>query len=240
MSGHSKWATIKRQKGVTDAKRSQVFTKLAKAITVAARGGADPTMNFKLRLAIDRARGLSMPKDNIDRAINKGAGGGDETKLEEVTYEGYGPAGVAFIIETLTNNRNRTSHSIRHILESHGGRLAEIGSVLWMFESKAVIQVNVTPQIHDTLELALIEVGAEDIAEDVETNTLGITSAPTTLEAIKSVVKTQGLTPEYASVELVSKTTIPITDLETENKLNALREALEDDEDITNVYSNQV
>lgn len=236
MSGHSKWSTIKRQKGIADAKRSQVFTKLANAITVAAKNGADPTMNFKLRLAIDRARDANMPKDNIERSIKRGTGeeGG---KLEEITYEAYGPGSVAMLIECLTDNKNRTSSSLRHLLERAGGRLADIGSVNWMFETKAILQLPLPKDGRDELELLLIEAGATDLTEENEQ--LIITGEPASLEPIKQVLISKSLALSYSGVEPISKTTTPIVDSEIENKLNNLREALEADEDVTATYDNQ-
>lgn len=236
MSGHSKWATIKRQKGVADAKRSQVFTKLAKAVAVAARtgGGPDPDSNFKLRLAIDRARAASMPKDNIDRAIKRGVGTDGGAAIEEVLYEGYGPGGVAFLIEAVTDNRNRSSSGVRHALEKHGGRLGEAGSVAWLFETKGIIQVKPTGPL-DELELALIEAGATDIRE--EEGDLIITCEPHSLEGIKTTLAKQNLTPTYANVEPVAKTTTAV-DEHTAAKLDELRSALDEDDDITNFYDN--
>ncbi len=234
MSGHSKWSTIKRQKGVADAKRSQVFTKLAKAISVAARDGADPGMNSRLRLSIDKAREHSMPKENIERAIQKGSGTGDGAKLEEVRYEGYGPGGVAFLIEAVSDNRNRTGSQIRHLLEKAGGRLGEAGSVAWLFETKGVLQLPL-PENRDELELALIEAGAIDMRE--EENTLIITCEPHAYEAVKAELAKRNLTTTYASVEPVAKTTTEV-DEATTAKLNEFRETLDSDDDVTNFYDN--
>lgn len=236
MSGHSKWATIKRAKGVADAKRSQTFTKLAKAVTVAARNGADPSMNFKLRLAIDRARQANMPKDNIERAVKRGAGAEGGAQLTEIRYEGYGPGGVAFLIDALTDNRNRTSGNVRHLLEQHGGRLAEAGSVAWQFQNQGVVQIT-APANHDELDLALIEAGATDIQthEDI----LVIACEPHSLESIKSVLAAQNLTPTYANVEPVANTKVEVTDAAVQKKLNDLREALDNDEDVNDFYDNE-
>ncbi|MBI5465960.1 MAG: YebC/PmpR family DNA-binding transcriptional regulator [Candidatus Kerfeldbacteria bacterium] len=235
MSGHSKWSTIKRAKGLADAKRSQVFTKLANAISVAAKGGADVAMNSKLRLAVERARAMSMPKDNIERAIQKGAGGGEGLSLEEVRYEAYGPGGVAFLIDALTNNRNRTSANIRHLLEGHGGRLAEAGSVAWMFAIKGLILIP-EPANRDEVELALIEAGAEDFVER-ETE-LEITCAPTAFETIKAKLTELGITPVYSSIEPVAKTTVT-AEGNTAQQLETLREVLDEDEDITDLFDNE-
>ncbi|MBU1039087.1 YebC/PmpR family DNA-binding transcriptional regulator [Patescibacteria group bacterium] len=236
MSGHSKWSTIKRQKGVVDAKRSQIFTKLSKALSAAARLGIDPEMNFKLRLAIDKARNANMPKENIDRAIKKGAGQEDGANVEEVIYEGYGPNGVAFLIETLTDNRNRTTANLRHLLDKHGGRLADNGSVAWMFEPKSLITVNKPTTNQEEIELKLIEAGAEEI-EEMENEFL-ITAPSNQLEIIKQVCQTNQLIISYSSVEPVANNNVPIPDKNDSDKLDSLREALNNDDDVTNTYDN--
>lgn len=235
MSGHSKWATIKRAKGAADAKRSQVFTKLAMAVAVAARAGADPTMNFKLRLAIDRAREANMPKNNIDRAIKRGSGAEGGEQLEEIAYEGYGPGGVAFMIETVTNNKNRTSSNLRHILDKFGGRLAESGSVSWQFAHKSLL-ITPLPKDKDALELLLIEAGAEDIQEVEEQ--LIITAEPNALEQLKETLKKSNAEIAYSNVELVSSNKVNV-DEATRAKLVELREALEADDDVTGIYDNE-
>lgn len=235
MSGHSKWSTIKRAKGAADAKRSQLFTKLAKAISVAARDGDDSATNSKLRLAIDRARSFNMPKDSIERAVQKGAGMGEGNKLEEVRYEAYGPGGVALLIDTLTDNRNRTSAEIRHLLERHGGHMADAGSVAWVFELKGLVQIT-KPNGWEELELELIEAGVEDI--QIQDNDIIITCPPEVLENIKELLVSKNITPGYLSLEPVSKNNITI-DNESTLKLNELKEALEANDDVTNVYDNQ-
>ncbi|MDZ4229885.1 MAG: YebC/PmpR family DNA-binding transcriptional regulator [Candidatus Veblenbacteria bacterium] len=236
MSGHSKWSTIKRAKGAADAKRSQLFTKLAKAITVAARGGGEVDMNPKLRLAVDRARCFSMPKDSMERAIQKGAGGGDGAHLEEVRYEAYGPGSVAFLIDALTDNRNRTSSEVRHLVERHGGRMAEVGSVGWMFELKGLLQLPL-PANRDEVELALIEAGTDDITE--HENELTITCPPQAFEAVKQVLAAHHITPEYVSLEPVAKTTAEANEPAVAQKLNKFREALDENDDVTNFYDNE-
>lgn len=236
MSGHSKWSTIKRQKGVADAKRSQIFTKLAKAITVAAKQGGDPDMNFKLRLAIDRAKGLSMPKDNIERAITRGSGSGEGSNMEEITYEGYGPNGVAFVIQTLTDNRNRTTSNLRHILDRSGGRLAESGSVLWLFENKGVINFPKPAADFENLELELIEAGVEDIKE-TDDSTIVIYTQPSNFEKIKELITSRKIETSYSSLELVAKTSVEL-DNDTANKIDSLRDALDNDEDVSEFYDN--
>ncbi len=236
MSGHSKWSTIKRQKGVADAKRSQIFTKLAKAITMAAKQGGDPTMNFKLRLAIDRAKGFSMPKDNIERAINRGSGSGEGPSMEEITYEGYGPNGVAFIIQALTDNRNRTTSNLRHILDRSGGRLAESGSVVWLFENKGVVQFTKPLKDFANLELELIEAGAEDIKE-LEDAVVMVYSQPTNFEAVKKIISSHQIETSYSALDLIAKTSVEL-DNDTANKIDNLREALDNDEDVSEFYDN--
>ncbi len=220
---------------MADAKRSQLFTKLAKAISVAARDGADIGMNPKLRLAVDRARSMSMPKDNIERAIQKGAGGTEGAALSEVRYEAYGPGGVAFLIDALTDNRNRTSSSVRHILEKHGGRLAEVGSVAWMFETKGVLQFP-SPANRDEAELMLIDAGAEDIIEGGDE--LEVRCAPEAFEALKAKLAEASLEPSYTAIEPMAKTSTQ-ADAGSAAQLTALREALDEDEDVTDFYDNE-
>ncbi|MEK7570221.1 MAG: YebC/PmpR family DNA-binding transcriptional regulator [Patescibacteria group bacterium] len=238
MSGHSKWSVIKRAKGVTDARRSQVFTKLGHAITVAARlGGADPTMNFRLRLAIEKAKAASLPKDNIDRAIAKGSGT-DGKQIEEVTYEGFGPGGASLVIQTMTDNRNRTVTELRTLLGKKGGNLGNENSVAWQFSSKGVLRISadqLTGKDKDALELGCIDAGADDVQDDPE----GITTLcpPTDLPKLQTYIETQKLTPASADVELVPNT--PLALAEDENtKLHNLIEALEEHDDVTAVWTN--
>lgn len=238
MSGHSKWSTIKRQKGVADAKRSAVFTKLAKAITVAARqGGGDADMNFRLRLAVDKAREQNMPKENIDRAVAKGAGTGEGIQIEEVGYEGYGPGGVAFVINTVTDNRNRTVSEIRALLTRHGGTLGSANSVAWQFARRGVIRVaaeKLAPE-HDALELELIEAGAEDVQDAPEG--LTILTNPEQLQDVKTLLEKKSIPTASADIELVSNTPIPLSDADSK-KLQTLIEILEDHADVTAVWTN--
>jgi YebC/PmpR family DNA-binding regulatory protein len=235
MSGHSKWATIKRAKAVTDAKRGSLFTKLAKNISVAVKagGGSDPAFNFKLRVAIDKARAAAMPNDNIERAIRRGAGEGKEA-IENVTYEGYGPAGSALIVEAVTDNKNRTTQSIRNIFSKNGGRMGEQGSVAWMFESKGEILLEKQPGTDD-LSLELIDLGVEDVKE--AEHGLEIYTLPIDLEKIKKFIENKSL--KILSAELVMR---PNQSLElSESELTEVRrlvEALEDDDDVINVHTN--
>ncbi|MDX9893623.1 MAG: YebC/PmpR family DNA-binding transcriptional regulator [Patescibacteria group bacterium] len=234
MSGHSKWAQIHRQKGVADIKRGAVFTKLGKAVTIAAKlGGGDPESNFRLRLAIDQAKAANMPKDNIERAIKRGTGELDDgKKIEAVTYEGFGPEATAFIIEALTDNRNRTSAAIKHILNKYGGGLGGPNSVSWMFEPRGIIKIN---KIDETLELELIDRGVEDIVKESD----GITLQTQTdnLKKIKDYLENKNITIEYAENELVAKDQKTLNP-EQQEKIQKLFEELEDNEDVNNYYTN--
>lgn len=231
MSGHSKWSKIHRQKGVADSKRGAIFTKLGKAITVAAKtGGGDPGMNFKLQLAIDQAKASNMPKDNIDRAIKRGTGEIEGGKIEEITYEGFGPDGVAFIVECLTDNRNRTSSDLKHLFTKHGGSLGGPGSVSWMFEPKGVIH---SQAINEDLELELIDAGVTDIIKEEDGSTILTSSAE--LKKIKELLEKKGLTVAYAENEMVAKTKKELND-NTKNKLEKIFQDLDDNEDANNFY----
>ncbi|MFH1111787.1 MAG: YebC/PmpR family DNA-binding transcriptional regulator [Patescibacteria group bacterium] len=238
MSGHSKWSTIKRQKGVTDAKRSQLFTKLIRAITIAARTGPDPVSNFKLRLAIDRARLANMPKDNIERAIKRGSGEDSTVILEEVVYEVYGPGGAALIIEAITDNRNRISGEVKNVLSHYGGRLAEANSVRWQFESTGIIQLPLpNKEMREQLELELIESGAQDLIE--EADQLVIYTQPADLEKIKKILEQKKLTVDYSQVELVANNPVNISSVSDQKKLDNLKNELDALDDVDNIYTNE-
>ncbi len=238
MSGHSKWSTIKRQKGAADAKRGQLFTKLIRAITIAARTGPDPASNFKLRLAIDRARQANMPKDNIERAIKRGVGGEGGVALTEVVYEAYGPGGVALIIEAITDNRNRTFSEIKHILTQYDGRLAEANSVRWQFENKGIIQLSLPIQEQrEKLELELIEAGALDLKEEAEQ--LVIYTLPADLEKIKNILEQKKLSADYAQVELVANNPVAEISPLDQEKLDNLKSGLDLLDDVDNIYTNE-
>ncbi|MFC1632765.1 YebC/PmpR family DNA-binding transcriptional regulator [Patescibacteria group bacterium] len=241
MSGHSKWSTIKRKKAVTDAKRGAVFTKLARAITVAARqGGGDPALNVSLRLEIEKARQANMPKDNIDRAVKRGTGELEGAILEEKTYEGYGPEGVAIVIKTVTDNSNRTVADIRKIFTQHGGSLGESGSVLWMFEARGILRMPIPDaKSRDDIELVAIDKGAEDIKE--EDDQLVISANPKNLTAIKEAlddIPDKEIAMSETSVELIAKNEITISDESVLDKLEKLFEALDDLDDVQEVFSN--
>jgi YebC/PmpR family DNA-binding regulatory protein len=236
MSGHSKWASIKHKKKATDAKRGALFTKLTRAITVAAReGGGDPDGNPSLVLAIQKAKDASMPKDNIERAIAKGTGADqDADAFEAIVYEGYGPGGVAVLVEALTDNRNRTSSDVRHAFSKHGGSLGEPGSVNWIFEKKGQIVVDAARYGEDDL-MAAVDAGAEDVAEDGDV--LEVVTGPTDLAAVRGALEDAGV--ELQSAELVMR---PTNRIEIEEgqaaSLMRLLDTLEDNDDVQAVHAN--
>lgn len=236
MSGHSKWATIKTKKAATDAKKSNVFGKLSKAITVAARGGSDLDTNFKLRLAIDKAKQANMPKDNIQRAIEKGAGTGDGAQIEEVIYEGYGPAGVAVLVETATDNRNRTSSDMKHIFSKNSGSLGSSNSVKWMFEHKGILRINENQYKNkDEFQLALIDLGAQDVEE--EKGGLTVYATFENFPKLKKALEDKGTKFEYAEIEWVAKDQVEITD-ENKKKLENMFDDFEENDDVANYFCN--
>jgi YebC/PmpR family DNA-binding regulatory protein len=238
MSGHSKWHSIRRQKGAVDAKRGQLFSKLVRAIIVAAReGGPDPASNLALANAIEKARENSMPKNNIDRAIARGSGSGpDAAAYERVSYEGYGPAGVAVFVEALTDNRNRTAADVRHTFSKNDGNLGESGSVAWLFERKGVVLVPAESVDEEELMLAAADAGAEDVVE--EESEYQVTSSPEALHNVKEALAAVGIGFESAEVTMLPKTTIRVEDEADAKKLVRLMEALEENDDVQDVYSN--
>ena len=237
MSGHSKWATIKRAKGATDAKRGAIFTKLSREIIQAAReGGGDPGMNFKLRLAVQRAKAANVPNDNIERAIAKGSGAGtDGEQLDEITYEGYGPGGTAILVAVLTDNRNRTVAEVRHRFTRSGGNMGETGSVGWQFDAKGLITIPLNGADGDELALQAIDAGAEDV--DVQDEVLEVRTEPASLEPVRKSLEASGVEIENADFAMVPKTLIELDD-KTAHQALKLIEALEDLEDVQRVYSN--
>ena len=237
MSGHSKWASIKHKKAIVDARRGQQFTKLARAITVAAReGGGDPEANASLGNAIQKAREASMPKDNIERAIAKGAGtGADAANIETVVYEGYGPGGVAVLVEAVTENRNRTGADVRHLFSKHGGNLGEPGSVAYLFDKAGVIVVDASRYSEDDL-LVAIEAGAQDIVAEDE-GFFEIITEPAGLAAVRDALVDAGVEIESAELTERPKTTVPL-DEEGAAKLFRLIEALEGNDDVNDVHAN--
>lgn len=236
MSGHSKWSQIKRQKGVADARRGAVFTKLGREIVVAAKqGGPDPAANFRLRLAVQRAREANMPADTIERAIKRAAGSGEGAELEEITYEGYGPGGTAIMVEALTDNRNRTAASIRSIFDRGGGNLGESGSVAWQFAARGVIRIEVKNKNPDDIELAAIDAGAADVqSEDGE---VVIYTDRGDLEAVRRAVTDAGFEPTSADLQLVPENTVELDEGKSIQALKLL-DKLEADDDVQNVYTN--
>jgi len=241
MSGHSHWHSIKYQKTAADAKRSKAFSKMARLITIAAReGGGDPSSNSKLRLAVEQAKALNMPKDNIERAIKRGTGELGGEKLEAVTFEAYGPGGIAVIIEGITDNKNRTLGEIKQILNRGGGKLADQGSVKWLFERKGVITINFQIpnskfQKKEELELAAIEAGAEDIYW--HNDSLDIYTKPEELEKVKRNLEEKQIKIDSASLDWVAKNTIEL-DEKTKEACQKLFEALDENEAVQDIYSN--
>ncbi len=236
MAGHSKWAQIKRKKAVTDAKRGQMFTKLIREITVAARvGGGEPNFNPRLRLAIDTAKAANMPADNIDRAIKKGTGELEGVSYEEVTYEGYGPGGIALFIETLTDNQKRTVADIRHLLDKSGGNLGTTGSVAWQFDRKGQIYVSATRYHEEAVFEAAIEAGAEDVAQ--EGDEFIVTTDPTALQEVEEAMQTAGVETSQAELTFIAKNEVAIGGKDAE-KLLRLLDGLEENDDVQKVHSN--
>jgi YebC/PmpR family DNA-binding regulatory protein len=237
MSGHSKWSTIRHKKAAADAKRGKAFTKLIKEITVAARmGGGDPEANPRLRAAVMAAKTENMPKDNIDRAIKKGTGDLDGVSYEEFNYEGYGPGGVAILVEIMTDNRNRAASEVRHIFSKNGGNLGEAGCVAWMFSKKGTIVFNKGGMNEDELMEIALEAGAEDV-EDQE-DQFQVTTERDSFEAVKTAFDEKGMAYEMAEVTMVPQTTVPIDDAKTAQQLLKLMNALDDCDDVQNAYAN--
>ena len=238
MSGHSKWSSIKHKKGAADAKRGKLFSKLSRAIIVAAReGGPDPAANLALQNAVEKARSYSMPKDNIERAIAKGAGADAEgADFETVVYEGYGPEGVAVLVEALTDNRNRTASEVRHLFSKHGGNLGATGAVAWQFERRGLVLVDAENVDEEALLLTAAEAGAEDVSLDG--STFEVSSAPESLSAVREALEAAGFRPESAELAMVPKTTVAIADESTARRVLRLVEGLEEADDVQDVYAN--
>jgi YebC/PmpR family DNA-binding regulatory protein len=237
MSGHSHWATIKHKKGAIDARRGKLWSKLSRAIIIAARhGGGDPTMNLKLRYAIDKARQVSMPKDNIERAIKRGTGELEGVTYEEITYEGFGPGGVAVMVDVLTDNRNRTAGEVRKIFERCGGHTGQPGCVRHLFERKGVIGVKADGLDEDTLMGIILDAGADDLKRSG--NTFEIICDPTNFNKVQEALAQNNLTPTNAEITQLAKTSVDAADLETAMKVVRLMEAIDDHDDVQNVYSN--
>ena len=237
MSGHSKWSQIKRQKGANDAKRGAIFTKVAREISVAARvGGGDPDANYRLRLAMDKARSVNMPAENIKRAIEKATGGGEAEQYEEIVYEGYGPGGVAVLVEAATDNRNRTAGEVRSIFTKAGGQLAGSGAVAWQFEPRGYIVVPRAGVDPDEIALAAIDAGADDVDTE-QTEQIEIWTAPGDLEAVRRSLESAGIAVESAESTMVAQQTV---ELDSARARQALRlvELLDDLDDVQRVTAN--
>ena len=236
VSGHSKWSTIKRKKGAADAKRGKIFTKLIREIATAARlGGPEPDANPRLRLAVEKARGANMPKDNITRAIKKGTGGGDSDAFEEVVYEGYGPGGAAIYLEALTDNKNRTVGEVRHVLTKHGGNLGASGCVAYLFEKKGSLVFDAAGLDTDALLEAALEAGADDVEESG--GVLEVITSPADFEAVKRALEEGGFEPAEAAISMQPSSTVELEGQHAETMLR-IADALEDLDDVQNVYAN--
>jgi YebC/PmpR family DNA-binding regulatory protein len=237
MSGHSKWSTIKRKKGAVDAKRGKIFGKLTKEITVAARlGGGDPEGNPRLRAAMLAARAENMPKDNILKAVRKGTGEGGGASLEEVILEGYGPAGVALMVESLTDNKNRTISDVRHLLSKYGGNLGEPGCVAWMFDKKGVIVLDREGVKEDELLEAALDCGADDLQSDE--SQFEVLTDPNRFMEVKEALEARGFKPILAQLQLHPKSTVRIDEEKPAQQVLKLVEMLEDHDDVNNVFAN--
>lgn len=239
MSGHSKWATIKRQKGVADAKRGQAFTKLANAITIAVRQGGgttDPESNFKLRLAVDKVRAMNMPKENIERAIERGAGAGDKSSFDETLYEAFLPGGVAVIVEAVTDNKNRTTSEVKNIIEKAGGNLGTPGSVSYLFDRSGEMIIQKDGKSADDILMMTLDAGVEDIQE--EDGIVVLDTPVDKLADVKKAAEQEGLAVENAEVVYKPKMAVDVSDEGIASKINSIIEKLEEHDDVQNVYSN--
>ena len=238
MSGHSKWSSIKHKKGAADAKRGKLFSKLSRAIIVAAReGGAGSGREPRAQNAIEKARSYSMPKDNIERAIAKGSGAGSEgAGFDTVVYEGYGPEGVAVLVETLTDNRNRTASDVRHLFTKHGGNLGTTGAVAWQFERRGIVLVGADGVDEEELLLVAAEAGADDVEADG--SSFVVSSAPEALTAVREAIEAAGMAIDSSELSMVPKTTVAIEDEKIARQLMRLVDGLEESDDVQDVYAN--
>jgi YebC/PmpR family DNA-binding regulatory protein len=239
VSGHSKWANIKHKKAKTDAIKGRIFTKLAREIMVAARaGGADPNGNFRLKIAIDNAKAANLPNDNIQRAIQKGAGAGEGANYEELRYEGYGPGGVAIMVELMTDNRNRTASEMRHLFSKNGGNLGETGSVSWMFTEKGQLDVpkEDLKMDEDEIMLLALEAGAEDVASEDES--YEIFTEPDSMQEVRQVLLDSKIPIENVAINLIPVNRVEIADIEQAKKIIKLIDSLESHDDVQKVYTN--
>jgi YebC/PmpR family DNA-binding regulatory protein len=235
MSGHSKWATIKHKKAALDAKRGKVFTRIIKEIMIAARNGSDPDANPRLRTAVLAAKGVSMPADNIKRAIMRGSGELEGSQIDELAYEGYGPGGAAIVVEVATDNKNRTVSEIRHIFSKYGGNMGDPGSVAWMFERKGQILIEQDKASEDDLMTLVLDAGADDLRNDGEN--WEVITAPENLHVVQEAIEKAKIPAVSASVAMIPKNTVPVEGANV-GKLLKLTEALEEHDDVQNVFSN--
>lgn len=236
MAGHSKWANIKHRKAAQDAKKGKAFTKVAKELTVAAKlGGADPEMNPRLRVALDKAKSANLPKDNVERAIKKGTGEGNDSVFEDMVYEGYGPGGVAILVKALTDNKNRTVAEVRSTMSKKGGSMGEPGCVAWIFENKGLIEINKDGVDEEELMELALEAGAEDVAD--EGDVFQVVTDPSDYFTVKGEIEGKGIEMSFSEVSMKPKNTIPLSG-EDLKKLFNLTEALEDLDDVQEVFSN--
>jgi YebC/PmpR family DNA-binding regulatory protein len=236
VSGHSKWSTIKHKKGKEDAKRGKLFSKLSRAISVAAReGGTDPEMNATLFNAIEKAKSYSMPKENIQRAIERGGGGAGGAAYEAIVYEGYGPAGVAIIVEVLTDNKNRSAADVRNIFSKHGGSLAQPGAVAWMFERRGSITLDASKYAEDDVMTAALEAGADDVVPDGES--FQVLTQPNDFAAVRDALIAAGIEVEEAELTMLPKTTVQLEENDARKTLKIV-DALEDSDDVQEVFAN--
>lgn len=238
MAGHSKWNNIKHRKGKADAQKGKIFAKVAKEIIVAVKhGGGDPDANFALRMALDKARSVNTPNENINRAIQRGLGGADGDNFDEFAYEGFGPGGIAVMVDLLSDNRNRTASDIRHLFSKHGGNMGENGCVAYLFDKKGliVIERDAEDRSEDEMLLLALEAGAEDL--QVEDESFEVVTAPTDLESVRSFLTEQGITIASAELTMIPQTMVAV-DGEVAEKALKLLDALEDHDDVQNVYTN--
>jgi len=236
MSGHSHWSSIKHKKAAIDIKRGKVWSKLARAVIVAAKSGGDPSANLALRYAIDKAKAANMPKDTIEKAIKKGTGEGGAVHFEEVVYEGYGPSGVAIMVEVLTDNRHRTVPEIKRLFEKHGGAMGSTGCVNWIFRKKGLITVSTSKMAEDELMEIALAAGADDMQTAGEV--YEITCDPAAYDKLKEELKAKNIDTEVAEISMVPQNTVPINNVETAKKVIGMMEAFEDHDDVQNVYAN--
>ncbi len=236
MSGHSKWSKIKHQKAVTDVKKGKIFSKISRLITIAAKRGGDPCTNPSLRAVLEKAKAANMPSANVEKAIKKGTGELEGEKLEELVYEAYGPAGSAFIIQCITDNKNRAVTEIKKALNKHNARFGESGTVAWMFDTKGVIEVNIAGKNIEELELLAINAGAADILK--EDDILKIFTKPEELHTVKEELEKAGITIESAELDLIAKNPIEITDKKVQEQIEKIIDALDELDDVQEIYTN--